>query len=72
MYHLVWILVICVSCHTILSVPCSLVVTCLESADLLAPLCVMCFCHSINDVLGQAGVVLDCTNRQNKGLKDRW
>ena len=23
-------------------------------------------------VLGQAGVLLDCTNRQNKGLKDRW
>ena len=34
-------------CHTILSVPCSLVVTCLERADLLAPLCVMCFCLSI-------------------------
>ena len=29
---------ICVSCHT---VPCSLVVTCLERADLLALLCVM-------------------------------
>ena len=34
---LLWILlVICVSCQTVLSVPCSHVVTCWESADLLA------------------------------------
>ena len=34
---LLWIIfVICVSCHTVLSISCSLVVTCLERADILA------------------------------------
>ena len=41
---LLWILiVICASCHTILSVHCSLMVTCWKRADLLGPC--MCFCH---------------------------
>ena len=42
---LLWILfVICVSYHTVLSVPYSLVVTCWERADLLALLYVMFSC----------------------------
>ena len=41
-YFLLWnIFVICVSCHTVLSVPCSSVVTCRKRADLLALLYVM-------------------------------
>ena len=40
-----WILfVICVSCHTVLYVPCSHMVTCWERADLLAFLYVMFLC----------------------------
>ena len=35
MFH-VWL------CYAVLSVPCSLVITCWESADLLA---LLCFCH---------------------------
>ena len=31
-------------CYTVLSVPCSLVITCWERADLLAHLCVMFSC----------------------------
>ena len=34
-------------CHTVLSVPCSLVVTCWERADLLALLCVMFSCDFV-------------------------
>ena len=51
---------ICV-CRTVLSVPCSLVVTCWERADLLALLCVMfsCVCHFLIWCPG-SGVVLDC------------
>ena len=42
---LLWILfIICVSCHTVLSAPCSLVVTCWERADLLALLYVIFSC----------------------------
>ena len=42
---LLWILfVICVSSHNVLSVPCSLVITCGERADLLALLYAMFSC----------------------------
>ena len=43
-------------CHTVLSIPCSLVVTCWVSADVLALLCVMfpcVFVTSQNGVLGR-------------------
>ena len=55
---LLWILfVICVSLsYTILSVTCSLVITCWERADLLALLCVMFSCVFVTSpysVLGQ-------------------
>ena len=59
--------VICVSCflcHSVLSVPCSRVVTCWERAGLLAFLCVKfsCdFCHFPIWCPG-SGVVLDCIN----------
>ena len=63
---LLWILVaICFMfclCHTILSVPGSLVATCWKRADLLALLCVMFswwFCHFPIWSPG-SGVVLDC------------
>ena len=39
-----FLLSFCVSCHTVLSVPCSLVVTCWERADLLTLLYVMFSC----------------------------
>ena len=46
--HLLWISVICFSCvfvcYAVLSVPCSLVITYCERANLLALLCVMCSC----------------------------
>ena len=43
-YFLLWnIFVICVSCHTVLSVPCSIVVTCRKRADLSALLYLMFF-----------------------------
>ena len=57
-----WILfVICISGHTVLSVPCSLVVTCLKRADLMALLYVMfsCFCH-FPILCPGSGVVFDC------------
>ena len=47
---------ICVSCHAVLSVPCSLVVTCWEMANLLALLHVMFTCVFVTYsyvVLGQ-------------------
>ena len=54
---LLWILfVICVSWHAVLSVPCSLVVTCWEMANPLALLCVMFSCVFVTlsyGVLGQ-------------------
>ena len=55
---LLWIFffAICVSCHTVLFVPCSLLVTCWERTDLLAILYVMFFCVFVTvpyDVLGQ-------------------
>ena len=59
---LLWILfVICVSSHTVLSVPCSLVVTCRRRADLLALLydAFLCFCHFPIWCPG-SGVVFDC------------
>ena len=41
---LLWnIFVICVSCHTVLSIPCSTVVACRKKADLLALLYVIFF-----------------------------
>ena len=49
-------------CHTVLSVPYRLVVTCWERAVLLALLCVMfswCFCHFFKWCPG-SGVVFDC------------
>ena len=52
---LLWILfVICVSCHTVLSVPCSLVVTCWERDDILTLLnhvmfsCVLSLSHIVS------------------------
>ena len=42
---LLWIIfAVCISCHTVLSVPCSLVDTCWERADLLALLYAMFSC----------------------------
>ena len=50
--------------HTVLSVPCSLVVTCWERADLLALLCVMfflCLCHfPLWRLVSGVVLVLDC------------
>ena len=49
-------------CHTVLSVHCSLVVTCWERADLLALLYVMlfvCFYH-FPMWCPELGVILDC------------
>ena len=49
-------------CHTVLSVPCSHVVTCWERTDLLYLLCVMfylCFSHFPLRCPG-SGVILDC------------
>ena len=43
-------------CHTVMSVPCSLVVTCCEMADLWALLCMMFSCvfgTFLNGILGQ-------------------
>ena len=43
-------------CHVFLSVRCSLVVTCWETADLLALLCVMFYCDFVTfprSILGQ-------------------
>ena len=55
---LLWILfVICVSCHTVLSFPCSLVITCWERADLLALLHVMFSCVFITFPYGVVGQV---------------
>ena len=60
---LLWIyFVICVClCHTVMSVSCNLVVTCRESADLLALLCVifLVFCH-FHISCPVSSVVLDC------------
>ena len=46
-------------CHAVFSVPCSLVVTCWERADLLALLYVLCSCHLPIWCPG-SGVVFDC------------
>ena len=58
---LLWILfVMCVYVglfHTVLSVPCSLVVTCLERADLFALLCVMFSCVFVTFPYGVLGQV---------------
>ena len=48
-------------CHAVLSVPCSLVVTCWEKADLLALLYVMVF-FSLPIWCPGSGVVFDCIN----------
>ena len=48
---------ICVSCNTVLSVPCSLVVTCWERADLLALLYVMFSCVFVTFPYGVLGQV---------------
>ena len=49
-------------CHTVLSVPCSLVVTCLEGAYILAILYVMFSCVLCHLPIWYPGsdVVLDC------------
>ena len=50
-YFLLWnIFVICVSCHTVLSVPCSIVVACRKRADLLALLYVFGFRSSLSHI----------------------
>ena len=55
---LLWILfIICASCHTVLSVPCSLVVTCWEKADILGLLCVMFSCVFVTFPYGVLGQV---------------
>ena len=56
---LLWILfVICVSLsYTVLSVPCSLVITCWERADLLALLCVIFSCVFVTFPYGVLGQV---------------
>ena len=55
---LLWILfVISVSCHSVFSVPCSLVVTCWEMADLLALLYVICYCVFVTFQYGVLGQV---------------
>ena len=46
-------------CHAVLSVHCSIVVTCWERAGLLALLCVMFSCVSVTFPCGVTGVVLD-------------
>ena len=48
-------------CHTVLSVPCSLVVTCWERADLLALVydVFLCFCH-VQIWCSRSGVVFNC------------
>ena len=46
--------------HTVLSVPCSLLVNCCERADILALLCVMFLCSFVTFPYGALGVVLDC------------
>ena len=45
-------------CHAVLSVPCHLVVTCWERADLLALLCVMFYCVGVLDQVRSKAVVL--------------
>ena len=55
---LLWVcffFVICVSCHTALSVPYSIVVTCLERADLLALLHLMFTCVFVTFPSGVLG-----------------
>ena len=48
-------------CHTILSVPCSLVVTYWERADLLALLYVMFFVFMpLSNMMSGLSVILDC------------
>ena len=44
-------------CHAVLSVPCSLVATCWETADLLALLCVMFSCVFVTFPYGVFGQV---------------
>ena len=44
-------------CYTILSVPCSLRITCTERADLLYPLCVMFSCVFVTFPYGDLGQV---------------
>ena len=58
---LLWIIfVIYVSCHVLLSVCFSLVVTCWESADLLALLYVMFYCVFVTFPCGVLGLVWCC------------
>ena len=46
-------------CHTVLSVLCSLVVTCWERVGSLVYVVYVCFCH-ISIWFPRSGVVLDC------------
>ena len=50
------------ACHTVLSVPCNLVVTCWEMADLLTLLFVMfsCVFRHFHLPSPRSGVVFDC------------
>ena len=48
-------------CHTVLSVPCSLVVICCKRADLLAFFFFLCFC-SFTIRSPMSDVVFDCIN----------
>ena len=51
---------VCV-CYAVLSVPCSLVITCCERTDLLALLCVEFVFMSLSNIWClDSGVVLDC------------
>ena len=48
-------------CYAILSVPCSLVITCWEKVDLLVLLCIVFFCIlSLSHMVSRPGVVLGC------------
>ena len=49
-------------CHAFASVPCCLVVTCWERADLLALVCDV-YCDFVTNpfgILGQVGYLIDC------------
>ena len=55
---LLWILfAMCVSCHTVMSVLCSLVVTCWEGGDLFALLYVMFLVFFVTFLIGVLGQV---------------
>ena len=51
---MLFVLRVCL-CHTVLSVPCSLVLTCLERSDLLAFLCVVFSCGFVTFQFGVLG-----------------